>query len=452
MSETSAADSGATAGAAARAAAARAVARVVAGASLDDALAALPPLPERDASLARALAFGACRWHHRLEWQASRLLDRPLPRRETTLAALIRVGLLQLQSMRVPDHAAVSATVEAARLVGAPRAKGLVNAVLRRFLRERAQLDAEMAAHPTALHSHPAWLIERIRADWPDDWPAILDANNAAPPMWLRVNLARTTRERYLERLEAAGLRAERGPPPPGAPAAILLAEPLPTARLPGFAEGEVSVQDASAQLAAELLDLAPGQRVLDACAAPGGKTAHALERCGALAELWAVDRDASRLDTVRATLTRLGLTAKAKLVHGDAARPDEWWDGRPFDRVLLDAPCTALGVIRRHPDIKLLRKPDDVRRAAALQAELLAALWPLLRPGGRLVYATCTVLRAENGEQIERFLSATPDAEITAGRPPFVTRPGEANRDGFYYACIDKQRMLPLRGSGSKQ
>ena len=429
--------------------AARAVARVAGGASLDDALGTLPPLADRDAALVRALAFGACRWHHRLEWQASGLLDRPLAPGNAALPALIRVGLLQLQAMRVPDHAAVSATVDAAGLIGAARAKGLVNAVLRRFLRERERLDAAMAGHPVARYSHPEWLIELIRRDWPGDWQAILDANNAAPPMWIRVNLARTTRDAYRGRLEAAGIAAGADAPAE-TPAAILIAEPLPMAALPGYTDGDVSVQDAGAQLAAELLDLAPGQRVLDSCAAPGGKAAHALERCAGLGELWAVERDSVRLAGIGRMLERLHLSAK--LIHGDATRTAEWWDGEPFDRVLLDAPCSALGVIRRHPDIKLLRTRADVERAAMLQSRLLDALWPLLRPGGRLLYVTCTILRRENDEQVERFLAAMPDALLAAGRPPFQIRPGEANRDGFYYACIEKQQTPPLRVSGSKQ
>ncbi|MBN1241039.1 MAG: 16S rRNA (cytosine(967)-C(5))-methyltransferase, partial [Gammaproteobacteria bacterium] len=315
---------GAPAGAAVRAEAAKITVRVARdGASLDDALAALPDLAERDAALVRALAFGACRWHHRLEWQAGRLLSRPLARRDAALAALIRIGLLQLQTMRVPDHAAVSATVEAAPLVGASRAKGLVNAVLRRFLRERGDLDRRMAGVPAARYSHPEWLIDAVRSDWPEAWEAILDANNVPPPMWLRVNARRADRDDYVRRLAEVGIEAEASPL--GA-AAVLLAEPRPMSQLPGYESGEVSVQDAAAQLAAELLDPAPGDRVLDACAAPGGKTAHVLERCPDLRELWALDRDASRLETVRTTLARLGLAAK--LVHADATKPAEWWDG----------------------------------------------------------------------------------------------------------------------------
>jgi 16S rRNA (cytosine967-C5)-methyltransferase len=435
-----AADGGARVGAQVRAAAAEVGARVVRDrVSLEDALAALPALPERDAALIKALAFGLCRWHHRLQWQASQLLSRPLSRRDVVLAALLRVGLLQLQTMRVPDHAAVSATVDAAALVGAARAKGLVNAVLRRFLRERSRLDGVMASVPAALHSHPEWIIEALRSDWPDDWQSMLAANNSPPPMWLRVNTRRVSREEYLRRLTAAGIDAQV---PSDGSAAVLLAEPRPMSQLPGYDSGDVSVQDAAAQLAAELLDLAAGLRVLDACAAPGGKAAHMLELCPELGELWALDRDAARLDTVRKTLRRLGLDAK--LVHADATQTREWWDGKPFDRILIDAPCSALGVVRRHPDIKLLRSPADVERVATLQADLLTALWPLLGDGGRIVYATCTVLHRENRDQVRRFLDTTPGAELAPSRPPLQIKPGEANRDGFYYACIDKQETAP--------
>lgn len=435
-------------GAAVRAAAARAVAAVARGSTLDDALASAAAPNGRDAALLRSLAYGACRWHHRLEWLSAELLDRPVESLGVELAALVRIGLLQLSAMRIPDHAAVSATVDAARAVGAPRAKGLVNAVLRRYLRERERLERAMADVPRALYSHPDWLIDTVRDEHPDRWREILDANNAPPPMWLRVNARRGTRDAYLERLAEAGIAvAEHGReawPEDG----ILLAEPVPMARLPGYAEGDVSVQDAGAQGAVERLGLEPGQRVLDACAAPGGKAAHMLERCD-LGELVAVDRDPARLETARAMLARLGLAAT--FVHGDAATPGEWWDGKPFDRVLLDAPCSALGVIRRHPDIKLLRTPGDIQRAAVLQSSLLDALWPLLAPGGRLVYVTCTIVRRENGAQVDAFVARTPDAVVAADFPPEQVLPGEANRDGFYYACIDKQQASPWRVSGSK-
>ena len=427
------------AGARVRAAAAVVAARVLREhLEAEDALAAAPPLPQRDAPLLAALVFGALRWHHRLEWQAARLLNRPLQADQPELAALLRVGLLQLQHLRIPEHAAVSATVDAAALLGARQASGLVNAVLRRFQRERSALDAAMGAEPQARFSHPLWMIDAVRGDWPNDWQRILDANNAPAPMWLRVNRRRTGRADYLERLRAAGIEARAAPE---VESAVALSEPRSVEELPGFAAGEVSVQDLAAQRAVGFLDLGPGQRVLDACAAPGGKTGHILET-GSL-EVWAVDRAPDRLAKIRANLDRLGLAAT--LVCGDATRPDDWWDGRPFDRILLDAPCSALGVIRRHPDIKILRRPEDVARAAALQAGLLRGLWPLLSPGGRLVYATCTVLRRENDEQINAFVEAAAGSGprgLVVPRP-YQALPGEADGDGFYYACLLKPDVL---------
>jgi 16S rRNA (cytosine967-C5)-methyltransferase len=389
-----------------------------------------------DRPLLGALLYGVFRWHHRLQWQLGRLLRRPLDERDVELAALLRVGLFQLQWLRIPDHAAVSATVDAAALLGRQRARGLVNAVLRRYLRERRALDQAMEAVDEAVFSHPQWMIETIRSDHGGVWREILSANNAAPPMWLRVNRRRTSLEAYRRSLTEAGLATEVST---DVPDALELVEPVPTERLPGFAEGLVSVQDAAAQLAAGYLDPAPGARVLDACAAPGGKTAHLLERYPAIAELWALDRNAGRLDAVAANLARLGL--HARLVHADAAATDDWWDGRGFDSILVDAPCSALGVIRRHPDIKVLRKKDDVERLVATQRRLLDRLWPLLAPGGRLLYSTCTLTRAENSDQVSRFVGETPDARLSGPGPDGGVQrlPGRANMDGFYYACIVK-------------
>jgi 16S rRNA (cytosine967-C5)-methyltransferase len=404
------------------------------GRSLDAVMARAKPFADRDRGLLAALVYGSLRWHHRLQWQLERLLTAKLARRDAVLGSLLRIGLFELQFLRVPDHAAVSTCVDAARRLGLARAKGLVNAVLRRFLRERAELDAKMQSQPVALYSHPAWLIDACKTDWPDRWQALLTANNEPAPMWLRVNRQRTSRASYLAELKRLGIDAEVPPEPASA---VLLDAAIPVSRLPGYASGLVSVQDAGAQLAAGWLDLEHGQRVLDACAAPGGKAAHMLESCPDLKELWAVDADPARLETVADYLSRLGLNAK--LVCADARHAEEWWDGAPFDRILLDAPCTALGVIRRHPDIKLLREPADTNAAALRQAELLDSLWGLLAPGGRLVYATCTVLRRENHSQIRDFLARTRDAVLgELGERQLL--PGEANMDGFYYACLDKQ------------
>lgn len=428
------------AGAQVRAAAARVLARVLREhVAADDALEGAA-VAARDAALLAALVFGALRWHHRLEWQTRQLLTRPLKPAQLELAALLRLGLLQLQEFRIPPHAAVSATVDAAAELGFAGARGLVNAVLRRFQRDRAELETKMRGNLEAEWSHPAWLIDRLREERPDEWRAILAANNAQAPMWLRVNRRRIDRNRYLGKLREAGIAAETAA---DVESAVMLAEPRPVADLPGFAEGEISVQDLAAQRAAALLDLQPGQRVLDACAAPGGKTGHILETCADLAEVVAIDRDATRLDLVRENLERLGL--RAKLVAADAATPQNWWDGTLFDRILIDAPCSAIGVVRRHPDIKVLRRAQDVEGAAATQAALLAALWPVLKPGGRLVYATCTVLKQENDAQIAAFLasSASPESSAELVEPPRQWLPGEAGGDGFYYACLRKSNVL---------
>jgi 16S rRNA (cytosine967-C5)-methyltransferase len=428
------------AGARVRAVAAELVARVLDERIPADELLPAADLAARDQPLLAALVFGTLRWHHRLEWQAAQLLRKPLAPGQSALGALLRIGLLQLQELRVPEHAAVSATVDATALLGQRGARGLVNAVLRRFQRERQELAHAAARVEEARFAHPRWLIDAVRADHPRDWQAVLDANNAAPPMWLRVNLRRTTRSAYLERLAAAGMAAEAAP---DVDTAVRLVEPVGVEALPGFAAGEVSVQDLSAQRAAGLLKLAPGQRVLDVCAAPGGKTGHILEVIGGAGEVWAVDRDAARLERVRDNLARLGMTAT--LAVGDAAEPSLWWDGKPFDRILVDAPCSASGVIRRHPDIKVLRRTADVARAVALQAALLRAAWPLLAPGGWLVYATCSVLERENEDQIAAFRSQEPTIEPAAGVASLQLLPEEARGDGFYYAWLQKPHVLRI-------
>ena len=435
-----------------RAAAARALAAVAdRGRSLDDALAAeTAACRDGDRALAAEMAYGAVRWHYTLRALTGRLLERPLPKREGPVAALIEVGLYQLWRMRVPDHAAVGETVAACRELGRPRMRGLVNAVLRRFQRERdSLLEAVLAnpqADPEAVWSHPRWLLDALAADWPDEWEAIAAAHNERAPMWVRVNLHRTDaaswRQRLPDGVEAASL--------PGVPSALRLSRPLPVEELPGFAAGEVSVQDGAAQLAAPLLGAAPGMRVLDACAAPGGKTLHILESVAGDASVTALDADAGRLERVREALARGGYSAG--LLCGDAAEPAAWWDGERYDRILVDAPCSATGVIRRHPDIRMLRRPADVGRLAARQLAMLRALWPLLAPGGRLVYATCSVLRAENTGVVAAFAAAEPEAGVGKPLPDdnirdlmqadeagFQLFPGRNGLDGFFYCCIEK-------------
>lgn len=407
---------------------------------------ALPPYlarvgDRRDRAMVQALSYGVIRFHPRLERVLDQLLDRPMRASEVRLRSLILAGLFQISSMKTPDHAAVSATVSAAAAIGRPRARGLVNAVLRRYLREREQIDARVDTDPAARHAHPEWIIERLRHDWPDEWQRILAANNEPPPMWLRVNRSRVDRVEYLARL--GDRRAAAGTV---APESVLLETPVDVAELEGFGDGLVSVQDAAAQLAAHLLDACPGDRVLDACAAPGGKAGHVLELCGDC-ELDALDIDSGRLEATQETFARLDLRARCLL--GDAADPAGWWDGRAYDRILVDAPCTASGVIRRHPDIKLLRRAADVENLGSLQARILDGLWPALKPGGRMLYATCSVFRAENDSQIEAFVRRTADAasRVPGGSPDWGREqiagrqilPGDAGMDGFYYACLTK-------------
>ena len=407
--------------------------------------ATLPPALDRvhprDRGLLWELCHGVCRWQPELQRLLDGLLDRPLDPREPVVRALLLTGLYQLHRLRIPDHAAVAETVAAARQLGKSWAAGLTNAVLRSFPRRRVELLAQVEADAEARTAHPRWLLEGLRRDWPDDWPAIIAANNVRPPFTLRVNRLQGNRDEYHARLAAAGNNAE---PVAMAATALTLAEPVEPAALPGFAEGWVSVQDAAAQLAAPLLAIKPGMRVLDACAAPGGKTAHLLE-CAPDLELTALDRDIERLERIRDNLNRLRL--HARLVAGDASRPADWWDGVPYDRILLDAPCSATGVIRRHPDIKLLRRETDIAVLAGRQQAMLTALWPLLRPGGRLLYATCSVLRQENEQVVAAFLTAQPEAReqpITVGWGCAMAYgrqilPGEAGMDGFYYAALIK-------------
>ncbi len=420
----------------ARVVAARAVAEVItAGRSLDRGL------PVDADPRARALAFETLRHGTRYRFYLERLMERPLPKKQAVIEGLLLVAFCELEQFRTPDYAAVDGAVEGARALGQPRLARLVNGVLRNFLRRRESLEAAAADDLAAASTHPAWLVERLRADWPGDADAILAAGNDKGPMWLRVNAARTGAGDYADRLAAAGMTAEPGP----APESLRLAQPVEVTELPGFGDGLVSVQDAAAQLAAGLLAPEPGNRVLDLACAPGGKLAHLLERCPDIGEVVGVDTDEQRLARTADNLGRLGLDGSAQLVAGDGARPEQWWDGRPFDRILLDAPCSGTGVIRRHPDIKWLRRERDIEAHAALQADLLEAAWSMLAPGGRLLYATCSVLRAENEAVVQAFLESTPSARAVTlpaewGRnagPGRQILPGEGGMDGCYYALL---------------
>ncbi|MDO8704897.1 MAG: 16S rRNA (cytosine(967)-C(5))-methyltransferase RsmB [Sulfuricaulis sp.] len=411
-------------------------------AALVESLDALPPTQRHAAALIQEMAYGVLRWFHQLEAIAALWLAKPLKEKDQDIHALLLVGLYQLRHMRVARHAAVTETVDAATALKKPWAKNLLNACLRSYLRETERAQATIAAQPAARFSHPDWLLAEIRRDWPDDWERILAANNERPPMVLRVNRRRQTRAHYLARLAQAGIAAK---PLPLTETAVMLETPVPVSELPGFGQGEVSVQDAAAQFAAVLLDAHAGERVLDACAAPGGKTGHLLEHTPGLVELVALDREPARVALIEQNLARLSLMAQT--ITGDAAHPAGWWDGRPFDRLLVDVPCSATGVIRRHPDIKLRRRPEDLPKLIATQAQILDGLWPLLKPGGKLLYVTCSMLPTENEKQVESFLARHADAKevalpMNAGRARsrgWQVLPGEADMDGFYYACIGK-------------
>jgi 16S rRNA (cytosine967-C5)-methyltransferase len=407
-----------------------------------DSSALLPD--ERDRSLARHLAYGVCRWLNSLEWLSSQLLRKPLKKRDRDIHRLILIGLFQLRHDATAPYAAINETAECARLVGKPWAVAVINAVLRRFQRERQQWLDQLETQPVRF-AHPAWLLQKIQADWPDDWQEIVHANNQAAPLWLRINRSRQEQNGVMNLLSSSGSTVVRHP---SAPDAVKLSPPAPVAGIPGFSEGLISVQDPAAQLAVDLLKLDDHLRVLDACAAPGGKTCHILERFPTI-ELTAVELNKSRLARVRENLDRLGFARRSglKLLNGDAADPSSWWDGVMYQRILLDAPCTATGVIRRHPEIKWLRTTEQLEKVVRTQQRLLKHLWPLLEPGGILVYATCSVLADENNRQISRFMADHADAEalppgVEWGRRQDFGRqilPGEEEMDGFYYARMRK-------------
>ena len=429
----------------ARACAARVLVRVVAGGeSLADALPdALQSVSDaRQRALIQELVYGTLRWFYRLDALLQQLLQKPLKQRDADVRCLLLTGLYQLTQLAMPQRVAVNETVQATEALKKTWARALVNAVLRNYQRRAGSLAVAEEADAEVKFAHPAWFIGRLQTDWPNDWEAILTANNERPPFSLRVNQRRVTRDEYLDGLNARSIEAQ---PLPYVETGLMLKKPVPVEKLPGFSEGVVSVQDGAAQLAAGLLALAPGLRVLDACAAPGGKTAHILEAEPELNGLTAIDINERRLQRIEENLLRLSL--HADLQQGDAAEPAAWWDGRPYDRILLDVPCSATGVIRRHPDIKLLRKPGDVATLVTRQERLLQALWPLLVPGGMLLYSTCSVLFDENSGQVARFLERQADAaevSINAawGRGCQQGRqllPGEDEMDGFFFACLQK-------------
>ena len=427
--------------------AALAVHRVMQGSALPAALAALAPAGDdaggRRHALVQELAYGTLRHWGVLDALVRRLASKPFA--DPLLAPLLAVALYQLDHTRAPAFAIVDRAVAAAALIARPAAKGVVNAILRRYLREREALQADVRTDPVARYSYPAWWIARVWAEYPDDGAAVLDAGNERPPLSLRVNRRVGTREALLLRFAAADIAATAA----GA-IGIVVDPPRPVPALPGYDEGAFSVQDLGAQLAAPLLQVAAGQRVLDACAAPGGKTTHLLEI--AEVELLALDSDESRLPRLRSNLQRLRLAGDRVTVKaGDATRPDDWWDGRPFDRIIADVPCTASGVVRRHPDGKWLRREDDLRNFARQQRRIVDALWPLLAPGGRMLYATCSLFAEENEAQADALAVRWPDAlrETITFAPEVAARGGQLlpsspgaghNQDGFFYALFRKR------------
>jgi len=400
-------------------------------------------LSVQDQALLQELCFGVCRWYQRLSAQIDMLLDKPLKAKDTDVKILLLLGLYQLEFTRIPSHAAISETVQACKQLKKASASGLINAILRRSQREKESMLDSLNKKTDYLYSHPYWLIKRLKQAWPEHWQDICAANNERAPMSLRVNAQRNSRDNYLQQLSDAGIKANSCP---YSDYGISLEKPANVETLPGFGDGLCSVQDEAAQLAATLLQLEPGQHVLDACAAPGGKTCHLLELEPQLASLTALELDAERAKRIHQNLNRLQLNAN--VIEGDASQPNQWWDKQSYDRILLDAPCSATGVIRRHPDIKLLRRDEDIAALAELQLQILHALWSLLKPHGILLYATCSVLPDENEQVIAAFLEQQGDAEILpieatwgitgdAGRQLFPQLQGH---DGFYYARIQKR------------
>jgi 16S rRNA (cytosine967-C5)-methyltransferase len=413
--------------------------------SLDNALENVIPstLSSQDKAFVQAMSYGVLRWHEKLNFILNKLLKKPFRNKDRDLQALALLGLYQICYSRVKPHAAVSETVSATKKSGKSWAAATINAVLRNYLRNREELDQSAEETLAIQTSHPLWLCDAIKKNWPAQQLEILAQNNQQAPMTLRVNRNQTTIDAYIEKLSEHEIN---GSPHPYASDAISLKNAVEISRLPNFQEGFASVQDAAAQLAAHLLDPQTGDRVLDACAAPGGKSCHLLEYAPKMTELVAIDCDAKRVEKIKENLNRLQL--KATLVTADASLTASWWDNKLFDKILLDAPCSATGVIRRHPDIKWLRTKEDIDSLATIQQSLLEALWPLLAPGGTLLYATCSIFKQENEQQLDRFLSNHQEASelpidaewgtsCSYGRQ-IIT--GENGMDGFYYARLKKE------------
>ena len=392
-------------------------------------------LSVRDQAFVQMLVYGVLRHYWRLQALMAPLLKKKFKDKERDLELLIMLGIYQLMDTRVPDYASVDAVVGITRKIGKSWASGLVNGVLRNFVRQQAELESKIHSKPQAEYDHPQWMIDQLRKDWPEQWQDILAANNQHPPMTLRINQQKISVDDYLSKLDQDAQRQG---------SALILQQATAAQALPGYEQGWFSVQDAGAQLAAELMDLQPGQSVLDCCAAPGGKTCHMLELQPSL-DVLALDVSDDRLDRVRDNLHRLGLQAECR--PGDALQPDGWWQGELYDRILLDVPCSASGVIRRHPDIKLLRRKNDLPALVQTQQQILRSIWPLLKPGAKLLYVTCSIFKQENEQQIDQFIQHRDDVELLAlpeyfGQSCSYGRqilPGQGNMDGFYYCLLRK-------------
>lgn len=398
--------------------------------------------PHDQQAMVHSLCYGVCRHFFSVNALSKMLLDKPLPENARSIHALLWVGLYQLAYTDTSDHAAINETVEAASQLKSSKFKGVLNAILRRFQREKESLLADLASSEVPAYEHPKWLIKALKKAWPDHWQTICTEANKQAPMALRVNTNLQSVSEYLQTLLNSGIKALEGE---CALTSIYLKQPISVSKLPGFSEGSCSVQDEAAQLSAQLLTPQKGERVLDACCAPGGKTCHLLEHVNNDAEVVAIDADSNRLVRVHENLARLGLSADVK--QGEAQSPENWWDGKPFDRILLDVPCSATGVIRRHPDIKLLRQKEDIDNLAALQQSILRKAWELLKPGGTLLYATCSILPVENRDNVQQFLAFQSDAELVPltlstgvdtgfGQQLF---PQQGGHDGFFYALLKK-------------
>lgn len=399
----------------------------------------LPKVKEQDRGLCQQLCYGVLRIQPTLSFISQQLLKKPFKSKDADIGALLLCGLYQLRDMRTPAHAAISETVNAAKSLGKNWATGLLNACLRNYQRQQPQLEEKLQQAASARDAHPEWLLNQYQQDWPENWQQVVQANNQQPPMMLRVNQQQTTVSSYLQKLNDHDIAAEALPQ---CQHGVLLTKACDVSLLPGFDNGMVSVQDGAAQLVTDILDIKPGQRILDACAAPGGKSCHILETEPSNA-LIALDISAERLKQIEQNTTRLKLPAQ--LIAADAADTNNWWDGELFDRILIDAPCSGSGVIRRHPDIKLLRRPEDIYTLAVTQQALLDKLWPLLKADGLMVYTTCSAFKQENEQQIDGFLQRHPDAEeVRLSQAPATARPfgyqrlpGDDVMDGFYYACL---------------